>query len=208
MPSLLDRTRGYAAHAVRRALGRSPDARVEALEKRVRELERALTQQLRLFNGLSLNNHGNLVGLDHRQRIHLRSRDGSIVLSKVDGFPYAVDFSVDPEALDLPFCETAVAGVVDCEGETDDVAGCGGRIEFHAGDYVAAKLAAPDDPDNVAVELLWCAPSTDSRPPTNLEGRWDYGVPDGWLLLSMGSACAGGCTSVLVPFWNVPGNTP
>lgn len=208
MPSLLDRTRGYAAFAVRRALGRSPDAKVEALEKRVRELERALTQQLRLFNGLSLNSHGNLVGLDHRQRIHLRSRDGSVVLSKIDGFPYAVDFSVDPEALDLPYCETAIAGVVDCESETDDVAACGGRIEFHAGDYVAAKLTSPDDPDNVAVDLLWCAPSTDFRPPTDLDGRWNYGVPDGWLLLSMGSACAGGCTSVLVPFWNVPGNTP
>ncbi len=198
MPSLLDRTRGYAAHAVRRALGRSPDARVEALEKRVRELERALTQQLRLFNGLSLNNHGNLVGLDHRQRIHLRSRDGSIVLSKVDGFPYAVDFSVDPEALPAG-CEDSIVGVVDCADEAADVTGCGHRIEFHASAYVAAKETTPDHAGNVAVELRWCAPA--GQPFPSLGGCEFPGQFAGWLQLSLGDPCAGGCVPVVVPYW-------
>ena len=101
MPSLLHRTQGYAAYAVRRALGRSPDAKIEALEREVRELKRALAQQLRLFQGLSVNNFGNLVRLDHRQRMHFLSRDGSVALSTVEGLPYAVDFGVNTEALEL-----------------------------------------------------------------------------------------------------------
>ena len=67
MPSLLDRSKGYAAFAVRRALGRSPDARIAELETEVRELKRTLAHQLRLFNGLSVNSFGSLVNLDHRQ---------------------------------------------------------------------------------------------------------------------------------------------
>lgn len=202
MPRLLDRTKGYAAYAVRRALGRSPDARVEALEREVRELKRTLAQQLRLYNGLSVNSFGNLVNLDHRRRHHFVSRDDSVVLSTVEGFPYAVDFQVNPAS--LPFCENAVAGIVDCASDDADVTGCGDRIEFHAGTYVAARLDSPDAPGNVAVVLDWCAPSTDFRPPTDLGGNWNYGVPNGWMLLSVGDACAGGCQQVMVPFWNVP----
>lgn len=201
MPSLLDRSKGYAAFAVRRALGRSPDARITELEKELRELKRTLAHQLRLYNGVTLNNFGNTVGLDHKQRHHFMSRDDSIILSKVDGYPYAVDFQVDPAA--LPFCENAIAGIVDCEGSDADVTGCGDRIEFHAGAYVAARLDTPDVAGNAAVVLDWCAPSTDSRPPTEIES-WTYGIPDGWMELSVGDACAGGCTTVLVPYWANP----
>lgn len=205
MPSLLDRSKGYAAFAVRRALGRSPDARITELETEVRELKRTLAHQLRLFNGVSLNNFGTLVNLDHRQRMHLVSRDETVVISKVEGFPYAVDFGVNPELLPAPGCENAIAGIVDCSDDDADVTGCGDRIEFHAGTYVAAKLAAPDHAGNVAVRLDWCAPDTDFRPPEQQNGGdWNYGVPDGWMLLSVGDACAGGCQSVMVPFWNVP----
>lgn len=205
MPSLLDRSKGYAAFAVRRALGRSPDARITELETEVRELKRTLAHQLRLFNGLSLNNFGTLVNLDHRQRMHFVSRDDTVVLSKVEGFPYAVDFSVNTE--ELPFCEDAIKGIVDCESDSDDVLGCGNRIEFHASDYIAAHLESPDEEGNVAVRFDWCAPDTDSRPPTNFEG-WPYGLPDGWILSSVGDACAGGCTSVMQPYWNVPDVDP
>lgn len=201
MPSLLDRTRGYAAFAVRRALGRSPDARIAELEREVRELKRTLAQQLRLYNGLSVNSFGNLVNLDHRRRHHFVSRDDSVVLSTVEGFPYAVDFQVNPAA--LPFCENAIAGIVDCTDDDADVTGCGDRIEFHAGTYVAAKLDTPDHAGNAAIRLDWCAPDTDSRPPEEL-GGWSYGVPDGWMELSVGDACAGGCTTVLVPYWANP----
>ncbi len=201
MPSLLDRSKGYAAFAVRRALGRSPDARITELETEVRELKRTLAHQLRLFNGLSLNSFGSLVNPDHRQRLHFISRDDTVTLSKVDGLPYAVDFSVN--MAEMPFCENAVAGIVDCDGDPSDVTGCGDRIEFHAGTYVAAKLDTPDVPGNVAVVLDWCAPNTDSRPPTEL-GGWEYGTPDGWMELSVGDACAGGCTTVLVPYWANP----
>lgn len=200
MPSLLDRSKGYAAFAVRRALGRSPDARIAELETEVRELKRTLAHQLRLFNGLSVNSFGSLVNLDHRQRLHFISRDDTVTLSKVDGLPYAVDFAVDPAA--LPFCENAIAGIVDCEGDPADVTGCGDRIEFHAGTYVAAKLDTPDTAGNVAVVLDWCAPPTDSVPITI--GGWEYGAPTGWMELSVGDACAGGCTTVLVPYWNDP----
>lgn len=201
MPSLLDRTKGYAAFAVRRALGRSPDARIAELETEMRELKRTLAHQLRLYNGVSLNNFGNTVGLDHKQRHHFMSRDDSIILSRVAGYPYAVDFQVDPAA--LPFCENAIAGIVDCDGDPADVTGCGDRIEFHAGNHVAARLDTPDVAGNVAVVLDWCAPSTDSRPPTEIES-WTYGIPDGWMELSVGVACAGGCTTVLVPYWANP----
>lgn len=201
MPSLLHRTQGYAAYAVRRALGRSPDAKIEALEQEVRELKRTLAQQLRLFQGLSLNNSGNHVNLDHRRRMHFVSRDDTVTLSKVEGFPYAVDFAVN--TAEMPFCENAIAGIVDCEDDNADVTGCGDRIEFHAGTYVAAKLDTPDHAGNVAVRLDWCAPDTDSRPPTG-QSFWEYGNPDGWLRQSMGDACAGSCQPVLVPYWNDP----
>ena len=200
MPSLLDRSKGYAAFAVRRALGRSPDARITELETEVRELKRTLAHQLRLFNGLTLNTFGSFVNLDHRQRMHFVSRDDTVVLSKVDGFPYAVDFSVNPA--ELPFCENAIAGIVDCEGDPADVTGCGDRIEFHAGTYVAAHIEAADTAGNVAIRMDWCAPGTDSVPISM--GGWEYGVPSGWMELSVGDACAGGCTTVLVPYWNDP----
>ena len=136
MPSLLDRSKGYAAFAVRRALGRSPDAKLAELETELRELKRTLAHQLRLFNGLSVNTFGNLVRLDHRQRIHFLSRDGTIVLSTVEGLPYAVDFGVNIEALELG-CPDAFNVV---SNGTDDVtadgcdtltlaAGCGVAIE-------------------------------------------------------------------------------
>lgn len=198
MPRLLDRTAGYAAYAVRRALGRSPDARIAELETEMRELKRTLAQQLRLYNGLSVNSFGNLVNLDHRRRHHFVSRDDSVVLSTVEGFPYAVDFSVNPDVLD--FCADAIKGVVDCSDDDADVTGCGHRIEFHAGNLVAATLDTPDHAGNVAVRLDWCAPDTDSRPPTDFE-MWSYGLPKGWMELSVGDACAGGCTTVLVPYW-------
>lgn len=201
MPSLLDRSKGYAAFAVRRALGRSPDARIAELETEVRELKRTLAHQLRLFNGLSVNSFGSLVNLDHRQRLHFISRDDTVTLSKVDGLPYAVDFAVN--MAEMPFCEDAVAGIVDCDGDPSDVTGCGDRIELHAGTYVAAKLDTPDVAGNVAVVLNWCAPDTDSRPPTNFDG-WLYGIPNGWMELSVGDACAGGCETVLVPYWVNP----
>jgi len=204
MPSLLHRTQGYAAYAVRRALGRSPDAKIEALEREVRELKRALAQQLRLFQGLSVNAFGSHVNLDHRQRMHFLSRDDSITLSTVEGLPYAVDFSVN--MAEMPFCENAIAGIADCEGDTADVTGCGDRIEFHAGTYVAARLDPPDSAGNVAVVLDWCAPPTDSQPPETMP--FPYGIPAGWMELSVGNACAGGCTTVIVPYWTHPNQTP
>lgn len=198
MPSLLDRTKGYAAFAVRRALGRSPDARIAELEREVRELKRTLAQQLRLYNGLSVNSFGNLVNLDHRRRHHLISRDDSVVLSTVEGFPYAVDFQVNTAA--LPFCENAIAGIVDCAEDAADVTGCGDRIEFHAGTYVAAVLDAPDTAGNVAVRLDWCAPGG-GIPAVEWGMFTAPGANVGWLRLSMGDACAGNCTDVVVPYW-------
>ena len=53
------------------------------------------------------------------------------------------------------------------------------------------------------VVLDWCAPSTDSRPPTEIES-WTYGIPDGWMELSVGVASSGDCTTVLVPYWANP----
>ena len=205
MPRLLDRTKGYAAYAVRRALGRSPDARVEALEREVRELKRTLAQQLRLYNGLSVNSFGNLVNLDHRRRHHFVSRDDSVVLSTVEGFPYAVDFQVNPAVLPTG-CEDAVLGIVDCADESADVEGCGHRIELHAGDYVAAKKVTPDHAGNVAVELRWCAP--ESEPPIGI-GFWDVpGPPIKWARISIGDACAGTCMSYIAPLWPDPDPTP
>ncbi len=205
MPSLLDRTRGYAAFAVRRALGRSPDARIAELEKELRELKRTLAHQLRLYNGVTLNNFGTTVGLDHKQRHHFMSRDDSVVLSRVDGYPYGVDFQVNPAA--LPFCENAIAGIVDCEGDDADVTGCGDRIEFHAGDYVAAKLTTPNGAGNVAVELLWCAPEG-GQPLPEFEFWTPPGPPAKWARISMGDACAGTCVTYVVPLWEDTGPNP
>lgn len=197
MPSLLHRTQGYAAYAVRRALGRSPDAKIEALEREVRELKRALAQQLRLFQGLSVNTFGSHVNLDHRQRMHLLSRDDSITLSTVEGLPYAVDFSVN--MAEMPFCENALAGIVDCDGGTDDVAGCGGRIEFHAGTYIAAQIEAADDADNVALRLDWCAP--EAGIPREMGWWTPPGPPIKWAKISVGDACAGTCVTYAIPVW-------
>lgn len=198
MPSLLDRTKGYAAFAVRRALGRSPDARIDELEREVRELKRTLAHQLRLFNGLSLNNFGTLVNLDHRQRMHFVSRDESVVLSKVEGMPYVVDFGVNPEVLPAG-CENAVVGIVDCAHNEADVVGCGHRIEFHSGDYVAARLTSPDQVGNVAVELRWCAPF--GADPIGV-GFWTPpGPPIKWAKISVGDACAGDCQTYVTPLW-------
>ena len=204
MPSLLDRTKGYAAFAVRRALGRSPDARIAELETEMRDLKRTLAQQLRLFNGLSLNNFGTLVNLDHRKRMHYVSRDGTITLSKVEGFPYAVDFGVN--MAELPFCEDAIKGIVDCEADSDDVLGCGNRIEFHASDYIAAHLEAPDEEGNVAVRLDWCAP--EAGKPLEI-GFWTPpGPPTKWAKISIGDPCAGSCTVYAVPLWADTGTAP
>lgn len=201
MPNLMDRTRGYAAFAVRRALGRSPDARVEELERRVKELERLLALSLRTFNGHTINDFNAGVGLDHKRRTHWRSSDGKVVLSQIEGVPYGVDLSVDEAALTLPDpgCANALAGIVDCDATTADVTGCGDRLEFHAGTYIAAQTEAPDSAGNIAVRLDWCAPEGKAAPEF---GACSFpGQFDGWAELSVGDACTGGCVTVIVPYW-------
>lgn len=132
MPNLMDRTRGYAAYAVRRALGRSPDARVEEMERRVKELERLLAFQLRTYNGLTINNFATDVGLDHKKRHHFRSSDGKVILSQIPGAPYGVDFSVDEAELTLPDpgCPDALTRIRVPGGDIVEVDGCGQMIDF------------------------------------------------------------------------------
>lgn len=106
MPSLLDRTQGYAAFAVRRALGKDMWSEIQALRRRVDELERALALDLRTYGGLTINDFGTWVGLDHRKRHHLKSSDGSITLTRLEGLPYAVDLAVDADVM----CDA----IIDC----------------------------------------------------------------------------------------------
>lgn len=99
MPSLLDRDHGYAAYAVRRALHREAWPEIQRLQRRVEELERALVLDLRVYGGLTINDHGTWVGLDHRRRHHLYSSDESVSLVRPTGKPYAVDITVNVDAI-------------------------------------------------------------------------------------------------------------
>jgi len=99
MPSLLDRAQGYAAFAVRRALGKDMWSEIQALRREVDGLHRALGMDLRLYDGMTINNFGTQVGLDHRRRHHLRSSSGLVKLTRPEGLPYAVDLDLDIEEL-------------------------------------------------------------------------------------------------------------
>lgn len=95
MPSLLDRTHGYAAKAVRRALGKDDRTRIELLERRLAELELALAQRGRDYTGMTINDFGTVITLDHKRRHHLRSDNETVLLRKVPGKPYGLNIEVD-----------------------------------------------------------------------------------------------------------------
>lgn len=99
MPSLLDREDGYAAFAVRRALHREAWAELQALRRRVAELERALVLDLRVYGGLTINDHGTHITLDHRRRHHVVSTDDSVNLDRLEGKPYGIDITVNVDAI-------------------------------------------------------------------------------------------------------------
>ncbi|MCE7938680.1 MAG: hypothetical protein DYG90_08890 [Chloroflexi bacterium CFX6] len=99
MPSLLDREQGYAAFAVRRALHREAWAELQALRRRVAELERALVLDLRVYTGLTINDHGTHITLDHRRRHHIVSTNDSVNLDRVEGKPYGIDITVNVDAI-------------------------------------------------------------------------------------------------------------
>lgn len=201
MPNLMDRTRGYAAYAVRRALGRSPDARVEELERRVKELERLLAFNLRTFNGHTINDFSTTVKLDHKDRTHWRSSDETVLLDQIPGVPYGVNVRVNPAELPASGCANALAGVKDCDGTTADVTGCGDRLEFKTGTYIAAQVVTPTSPGDVAVRLDFCAPAAATPFPNG--GAFAWGANDGWIQLSLGDPCAGSCVAVAVPYWGL-----
>lgn len=99
MPSLLDPGEGYAAFAVRRALHREAWAELQALRRRVAELERALVLDLRVYGGLTINDHGTHITLDHRRRHHVVSTDDSVNLDRLEGKPYGIDITVNVDAI-------------------------------------------------------------------------------------------------------------
>jgi len=112
VPSLLDRSAGYAAFAVRRALGKDMWSELQRLQRRVDELERALVMDLRTYGGLTVNDFGTWVGLDHRRRHHLKSSDGSISLTPPEGLPYAVDLGVNTDVVCAAILDCVMAGIL------------------------------------------------------------------------------------------------
>lgn len=112
MPSLLDRSAGYAAFAVRRALGKDLWSELQRLRRRVDELERALALDLKTYGGLTVNDFGTWVGLDHRRRHHLKSSDDSIVLTRPEGLPYAVDLTVNTDQVCIDIIECIKARIL------------------------------------------------------------------------------------------------
>lgn len=122
MPSLLDREQGYAAFAVRRALHREEWAELRRLQRRVDELERALILDLRVYSGLTINNHGAWITLDHRRRHHVISSDDSVGISRVAGKPYGIDLTVNVDQI----IETVKTALLADSGFLDSVcAWCG-----------------------------------------------------------------------------------
>lgn len=95
MPSLLDKTHGYATTVIRRTLGKDDRSRIRALEKRIEELERVIANDLRVFNGHTINDHSQNIILDHKRRTHWQCDDGTIDYEKVTGKPYAINACVD-----------------------------------------------------------------------------------------------------------------
>lgn len=130
MPSLLDRTQGYASFAARRALGKDMWSELQRLRRRVDELERALALDLRTYGGLTINDFGTQVGLDHRRRHHLKSSDDSITLTRLEGLPYAVDVTVNGDVVCLDIIECIKARLLADTDWLDEVCGydCGSGV--------------------------------------------------------------------------------
>jgi hypothetical protein len=99
MPSLLDKQRGYAAMAVRRALGKDDRSRIKKLERDFAELERVLDHDLRQYTGMTINDFSTVVDLDHKRRHHWECDDGTITFERIIGRTYGVNACVDIEVI-------------------------------------------------------------------------------------------------------------
>lgn len=111
--SLLHPVNGFAADDVRRALGLSPVARVEDLERNVARLQRLLAVTLDLFRGFDLQYgvNGSVSPQPRTGKVELNSNDSSIL---IDPQPYerahVVNFTVAPANLCFPQCSSARTG--------------------------------------------------------------------------------------------------
>lgn len=116
--SLLHPVNGFAADDVRRALGLSPVARVEDLERDVARLQRLLAVTLDLFRGFDLQYgvNGSVSPQPRTGKVELNSNDSSIL---IDPQPYerahVVNFTVAPANLCFPTCDAARTGGVGSE---------------------------------------------------------------------------------------------
>lgn len=116
--SLLHPVNGFAADDVRRALGLSPVARVEDLERNVARLQRLLAVTLDLFRGFDLQYgvNGSVSPQPRTGKVELNSNDSSILF---DTQPYArahvINATVAPANLCFPECTSARTGGVGIE---------------------------------------------------------------------------------------------
>lgn len=112
--SLLHPSNGVAANDVRRQMGLSPVARVEALEREVESLKRQLCMALDLFRGFTIENGtaGFVTPNPQTGVVDLRSAGGTIDIGPV---PYdaahVVNLDVDVSELCWPACtSTGLSG--------------------------------------------------------------------------------------------------
>lgn len=99
MPSLMDKAHGYAAMAVRRTLGKDDRSRIRELEREVDELKRILSRDVRLYQGMTINDHSTVIDLDHKRRHFWQCDDGTLTFEKIMGKTYGVNACVDVQAV-------------------------------------------------------------------------------------------------------------
>ena len=135
MTSLTDPVTGFAADDVARAVGLSPVARVEALEREVARLNRILTTVLQTFRGFDVEGGKAFVTPEPGTgQIRIHSTDGTVIITDAPaGGAHSIDLSV-PD-VDTGGC-TVAWGQINVQQGTNPVTAdeCGDIIEFSGRD--------------------------------------------------------------------------
>lgn len=200
--SLLHPVYGASARDIRARIGVSRDAKIQEMAEVLDRTRRTMVLHQRGFRGHYLPATKERITPDVHFVTRIVSQDESIELGK-GASPHELNLQVNPEIIPEAGCADAIMGIVDCDGSTADVTGCGNRLQLKAGTYVSAQLAVADAPGDVAAQWSFCVPAAPSAEPN--PSFWAHGPPEGWLKLPLGASCAGGCVEVAVPYWTLGG---
>lgn len=198
MSRLTHRTTGFVAERLRQRMEDEPSARLIDAERRLGRIERTLAYRVRSFRGVRLEVPGVMISPD---------RDGWLAFSTDTNLEIDRDPNLRgdhakwklPSAITDQWCTASITTNVDCDAGSLTADDCGATVTHSSGNgYVAVQISGTANAQTLSYN--WCAPSTVG--PAMLTGDdWIPKEPTGWLELTVGDECLGGCDAVKVPYW-------